>query len=702
MTNSPEEAKYWAMKSLLDENAPLDKNGQLKIYGEIQATLENMKITPEMIERYEKGRGIVSKNERIKMLNNVQKKYATKFLGVGEFNRETDIFAPNECLIFQKETYGTHAESSFFQIEYNLYKIFTGTGNRPKFIWCNQTDKIDIGESKQYLLPLDSLEFEEIVKDLRNAKMIVEFVDKHTKLKVFKKDATTEDYEKLLIEDHNKQPLFFKKTLPVPLTELCKIEDFYNFTMEALTQDVNIDKNLVDCYIAQIPEVNPKLIKPNTFMKSANHQIYITNAGVGKTSLAVAITGEPTIVDCSSANLLGFSTGDTKVSGKLDRRTKPLIIEEVQELKEDETLGQLLTYEEQGETERAKGQGIKCRGHSSIIYQGNPKFKQEDENLSKFLMTKAVRDFFSKISSNSEAFGRRKGDIEIGLDYSVVVGTGINEDKMNKTSQIIRSIAEGFRDPFTDLLLQERVFEWLNKSHDEKYTSQIDGLIKNCNDNVITGFLKGQKLNYRHLKGGALSRAWLKVGINKVLEEIDGKVSVKIKPYFEDEDLDEILECAETFYENRKLRNFRSMANILSLVDSPEYNKILEMDIKGMKPEYLKLLVCSLLRCKLRGNTDKIININEVEEDFNHLRVTWGVSGKYQYFSRIKEPFEKHLSQFKNILENFGLEYDKSISSFVMQDTELFNKKLEAYKEIIRGTIDTNGTGSTIDTGSTK
>jgi hypothetical protein len=82
---------------------------------------------------------------------------------------------------------------------------------------------------------------------------------------------------------------------------------------------------------------------------------------------------ESTISDCSSANLLRFSTSDTKISGKLDKRTKPTIIEEIQEFKEDETLGQILSYMEQGETERAKGLGIKCKGYSAITYQGNPK-----------------------------------------------------------------------------------------------------------------------------------------------------------------------------------------------------------------------------------------------------------------------------------------------------------------------------------------
>ncbi len=60
------------------------------------------------------------------------------------------------------------------------------------------------------------------------------------------------------------------------------MEDFYLLTKRCLEAEVEGDENIDDFYIGFLPEVNPKKIKPFTFMKSANHGLCLTNPGVKK------------------------------------------------------------------------------------------------------------------------------------------------------------------------------------------------------------------------------------------------------------------------------------------------------------------------------------------------------------------------------------------------------------------------------------
>jgi len=69
VTNTPDIAKYYAMKSLLDENAPLNEKGELIIYGEIAATLDKMGVPNDMLSIYKKERGVVESNPDSALLN---------------------------------------------------------------------------------------------------------------------------------------------------------------------------------------------------------------------------------------------------------------------------------------------------------------------------------------------------------------------------------------------------------------------------------------------------------------------------------------------------------------------------------------------------------------------------------------------------------------------------------------------------------
>lgn len=590
---------------------------------------------------------------------------------IEKFNRETEVFAPKKTLIFQKEINGHENDSFYFEIEYNLFKVNIGAGNKPKFIYCDKTDKIDPGENSVYISQMSEDKIKEILDDMKPNGAIKPLAEA---LGIDLKQKSLDDIENEILTRNQNSPLFFEKVLPIPKEELKKKADFYEFSIKSISNKAEIDENLLDIYASNIPEINPENIRPATFMNSANHNIILTNPGTGKTTTAAITTGESTIIDCSSANLLGFSTADTKVPGKLHNRTKPSVIEEIQEFTEDETLGKTLTYMEQGEAERAKGMGIKARGFSSIVFQGNPKVKpQDDPSLSEYLMVKQFRDFLTKISSNAKAFSRRLGDLEIGEDYKLVQGNGSDEEQLDQVKKILRTIAEGFKNEFTQLLKSKQVIAWINKGFENDHLDNLDKLAKECSDDLIKEFIEGQKLNYRHLRGGAIRRAWLKVGIKDILDH----------EKLTEETINKVIEEAEAFYESRKRRNIKSLSNILSLTQSQTYTEIIQNELSNIKPYYARLLIFSLFSYKNENNFDKIIHVNSLKPYFNRIKNAWNVKGKYEKFNKVVQHFEQQASQFKTLLGNLGIDFNKNDSTLTITDSETFAKKLDTFQKVI-------------------
>ena len=473
---------------------------------------------------------------------------------------------------------------------------------------------------------------------------------------------------------NNNRFTFFKKTLAIPREELTNIKDFYKLGKKCISAGVEGDDVLDDIFISSLPEVNPEKIEPVTFMKSANHALIMTNPGTGKTVKAFTVTGEPTISDCSSANLLGFATADSKIPGKLNGRCKSLYIDEIQEFKEDEVLGKMHVYMEQGSTDIAKGVGIKCRGHATIIYQGNPKIqKDENSNIFTLLMANSFRSFLMKISSNARPFSRRIGEVIVGTNFKTIKGSGVSEENMKRGQQILRTIAEGFRDEFTDLIKNKEINEWLNEEYGKEYQKQINSLIEKCPDNLIKEFFEGQKLNFRHSRGGALRRAWLQIGINICLNEGLKKESIE-----------EIIKNAELHFQHIQIRNLKSYANILDLVNSDVYKQIQEMNLLSLKPEYAKIMFFTLFEYCLDKN-EEIIYLNSIERVYNNVKeslLDLGETSKYEFFSRVRDSFEQKIGHLNFFLDEYGLSYDKSTHAFIIVDKGKLKSIIEIYKKI--------------------
>jgi DNA primase catalytic core len=598
------------------------------------------------------------------------------YLGIKKFNNPTKLYTPKDNVVYTHKIYGLKNDASYFDTDYDLYKAFVAVGNDPIFISSSKYDKIEAGETTVYLVPLEEKEVENILMDMAKARFLYEFAAMH--LKISTKDTEPSELIEKIVLRHKKHtpPIFFKKTLAIPKEELKNIKDYYELIRKCVASGVEGDPNIDDFYISQIPEPNPERISPFAYMKTANHGLNITNSSVGKTTKGMIVTGEPVVSDFSSANLLGFATAEKKIRGKLDGRTRATILDEMQEIKDEEVLGRLLTYMAQGECQISKGLGVRCRGHSVLVFQGNPKSAGKDIDnriVELFGFVRQFRDFLTKISTNTRALSKRIGEVNVGLNYKTITGEGVSETEFEKGQQIIRTIAESSKDGFTNLLKNPKVDKWITKSHSKEYCDRIDSIIKECEDYLTKEFLEGQKINYRGVRGGAIRRAWLKVGLSKFFNNRN----------LSDEDIDEILESAQDFFNTLLAKNLKSCATIVKSISSEEvYGPILEMNLQNLRPIYAKIMFFSLFEHKLNSSTEeKIIHISQLEESFKGIRENLDVGRKYEYFSRIKEPFEQQLGHLRFHLGEFGLDYDKSLNSFIIENTAKFSTILEVYKK---------------------
>src|SRR3989344_2998497 len=125
----------------------------------------------------------------------IKKEYSSAeeaYLGIKKFNKPTYIFVPREGLIFQNTSLGYKNDVSYFEQNYKIYKAVVGAGNKPIAIFTDRYDKVEIGESKLYLLPASEQELRKILKDMLKESFFFEFLSQMS-IGIATKDRTLED-----------------------------------------------------------------------------------------------------------------------------------------------------------------------------------------------------------------------------------------------------------------------------------------------------------------------------------------------------------------------------------------------------------------------------------------------------------------------------------------------------------------------------
>ena len=595
------------------------------------------------------------------------------FMGITGFNKSNNAFINEEGEIYNHIIeYPTKkddiVQSVHYEKRYTIYCATIGKGNRPIFI--KTTRKLHLGDNKIYLKPLSEQEIRDTIFEIK--KIGLEELCKQARVKLKKGEGNQKEdrnREEILQDFISQGFIFFKPTLPIDPTEIITKVNNPLETIRAIFRNntKQIDEDLTLFYAADVPEADPETTEPRKFMPYANHKIIISNGGVGKSTLGFLASGEGGFENVTEAGLLGFATAKDKKEGKIHHRTKNSYLEEIQEEKGEELYGKLHTYMEQGEMNITKGVSVHLKGWSSLTFQGNPKDKQaqNSNNLSEYLITQEFISFLEKVSKNTEPFGRRIGLIIFDKELKTIIGVG--RDNEEEAVQIIRTIAEGFKQDFSELFENKQIVSWLNKEYSREYKEVIQSLIRGTSEENVQDFLKGHINSYRHARGLALRLAWLDNGLPTLWEndEIDHYKLIEIADGF----LDKVLE-----------RNLKSFRNFLNSLNSGVFEEIQKFYLNNISPEYVKLATYSFFEWYLNTRTeDKIVPLIEVENYYSEVKQSLGITNEHKYrsFSTIKKSFDKFKPEC-SVLENFGLSYDKRNNSFLLLNEE----KIQSYAKL--------------------
>ncbi len=591
------------------------------------------------------------------------------FLGISRFMKSTTVFIPKDGEIY---THLREVEKgqghSYFESIFSLYEGKVGAGNKPLII--KTKERLNPGDNSLYLLSMSEDEISRTLWHMKNegfsslCKLLsVNTTDKHGAY--IGKEKIINDYLMNLSSN------FKKITIPINTDELKKLGNPLRAVRQILRNGLRKSEELDYFFASAIPEINPSLIEPQDFMRFAPHTLAITNPKTGKTFNATMIAGEPPVERPTEAGLLGFADGKDKHIGKLHERTKTTCIDEVQEEKGQELFGKLHSFMEVGKGEIVRGVRITLETYSTLFFLGNPKLVDEREgeaSLTGYLTMRMFRDFLTKISYNVQPFGSRIALVIFDTNLETVSGTPSNLDIMDKGLKIIRSLAEAYRDEFSQLFKEEKVLRYLNEPFPDTYRRAVKRIIKGCSDRVINEFLAGQLEAYRHARGMALRLAWL----DKGLSALWGAGSV---------DIDELIKASETHFVEITKRNLKSYQNILNLLHSEVYAEIMRYNLKNIQPEYVKLAFYAVCEWKLShpDNKDKIVPLTSTGGYYDAVReyCQIGRNETYRSFSRITRSFENFTDS--SPLRDFGLDYDNSIQSFLIIDDSTFSRFVREY-----------------------
>jgi hypothetical protein len=588
---------------------------------------------------------------------------------IKNFNNSTEVVIMPNGEIYEHLKEITNNTNYSAEKLFSLYSGSIGQGNKPIIIKSKY--KLDVGDNKLYLSIMDKEELRSTLWYMKQEGLYSVCKSLGVSTTIDKKGGYR-DKKEIVNELLTFETSFFKPMLPIDKKELEKAGNPYEIVSKILKNGLDKDWNIDYLSIADIPEVNPKLIQAKNYQKFAPHKIIITNSKVGKSFNSLMVTGESALERPSEAGLLGFADAKGKNYGKLHLRTKQTYIEEVQEEKGEELFGKCHTYMEVGETQIARGIGINIYGYSGITFQGNPKLKEEfnEETLESYLIIKEFREFLNIISKNIKPLSSRIGVTLFDKELEKVTGKPSSNDIIDKGHKIIKSYAEGYKDEFTSLFTNKEVIEFLNSDYEEDYKKSVRSIINQNNDRVIKEYFEGQLEAFRHTRGIALRLGWIEKGLQSLFET--GEVNIK-----------ELLDCSQDHFEILKKRNIRSFTNIISGYNSEFFKELTRSNIEHIKPDYVKFCTYTLFE-KILDNYDpqnRIIPLQEIEEYYKEVKNKLEIEDNHVYrsYSKLTKAMNKfQKGSFSSLLCDFSLDYDKTNSCFVILDSK---KIIEIAKE---------------------
>ena len=612
---------------------------------------------------------------------NFKNKEKKKFYGISHFNQSTRVYFNSKSEFYNHMVSKEKYEGRFYKKNYSIFKGSVGVGNQPIFIKTKY--KLEFGEKELFLKELSEGEIEEII--LYCKQPFLESLCKIIKVQMEKggrgEEKVKRDRQELLKDILLREKTFYKLILPVPKEELSLIGNPLKCVLNVLSDNLEKDETLDYVYSSCLLEVDSERINPYDYMRYSPNQIIITNQKVGKSSNSYFITGDVPTEKPTEANLLGYSTSDTKVSGKLDKRTKHTFLEEIQEERGQELFGKLHSYMENGQIEIARGMGVLCVGYSGLTFQGNPKTKKVDNELKDYIMMREFEDFLTKISTNIKPFSSRIGLTLFNKNLKEVKGKGQPTIYRIMGMLILKSLSEGYKNEFTSLFEDEKIIDWLNTPYNREYKDIVNKLVQDCNEDLIKEFLSGQLSSYRHTRGMALRLSFLEYGIPMLWER--SKI-----------DTDSFIEGCDEHLKKLQEINLDSYKNILSCLSLSVTEDLLKHSLITITPTYLKYFVYTFFEYLLDNDMNTKIIPTTLFDDFFLLiiREKFEISSKdkYRSWTTIINKINQNQEKINKTISKFGLMYDFKNKSVIIINRIKCEEYLKKYEVTMVTKVTTN------------
>ncbi|MEI7961111.1 MAG: hypothetical protein WCI04_02135 [archaeon] len=569
---------------------------------------------------------------------------------------------------------------------YVVYGAGLGKGNSPVFIFTNTFDKIQLGDSDLWLRHICFEDAEQLFfSRMELPRSIVKTMCKGLGIPTVDENKHPIDTESLIqdiFEADSNNPCIFTLTTGLPAVELDKLTDERANELVKLWLEGGYEKDklIITCFKAAVPLGNIVLVrKIGDLMPYQPHFIFFSNTKVGKSFTAEKV-GE-NLTRGSVANLLGFSTGNEINRGSLDGETRMVTLDELQEERRTDLLGQLLNIMEGGEAVISVGkQRIRTKFYGYLGFLGNPKKSEDTEDFvfgeektrEKALLAIKMVEMLKKATLNYPAYGSRIGLIifDANLSRSTAKEAMLNAEEKNALDCIVETLRLEIRDQFTRVFYDTKTIAWLNKSFGEDYKVQVNKAIKAITFIPISEFLKGHLESYKHLRGMALRLA--------VVERISSVRRHTIP-------VEEILSLAEEKFKQLCVLNIKSFKNISDAVDETaiaDYHKFLFDNL----PAYQAIIVKAIVKWS-ENNSDAIGKATTIQITALHEYVIeeLRVQGSTMSVNRVWGlSFGAAVTSNKR-LEEFGLQLEEinGVQTIVVNDWV-------PLKHLIRNGVDAN------------
>jgi len=236
-------------------------------------------------------------------------------------------------------------------------------------------------------------------------------------------DATHDEIKLLKTARDSSDTRYCKVVNSVDETFIASVEDNESlfkywsdiFVLQGYAKDVRLVTALKPLIISMVyKEKSFDVFRVDEIQSKNNHTFLFTNSDTGKTAFCKNVLGLTPFIDPTIAGLLGGRDGGKFISGDLSGGGV-LFLDEIN-VSDVKIFSKILTYMEQGDVKRAITGSSSCQGIKTIVFSGNPKYKEELLNNLSFL------DILQRIAGveSPERVGRRLGVICFGNDYARV------------------------------------------------------------------------------------------------------------------------------------------------------------------------------------------------------------------------------------------------------------------------------------------